>query len=416
MAKAIGPARIAGIATLVGTLAVGGAFELGHGNHAGAAVCQTSAPYDCVFLQVPSTSASASHSASPAPRRTGPMALFATPAAMVAQLAGVRSNEPSAPQVNNTVQKYQVDAADLGIVWDEGDGTVRIAFGDTYGNGWTAKPSGGPADTDGAQADWRCNTLASSNGHDLAQGLTISSMVEDRPGHAGQFLSCAKDPNSEISVIPTSAIHLGNTDYLTFMSVRQWQTEWSWQTNYSGIASSTDGGRTWTKSSATWPNNGEYSDHFQMSAFAAYGGYVYKFGTPNGRGGNAYLSRVAPGSILQPQAYQYWTGSGWQSGADTLAVPVVAGPVGELSVEYDASVGKWLMTSMDQSLGAITLRTADAPTGPWSAEQVLVRASEYPGLYGGFIHPWSSGNALYITVSMWGPYEVYLMRSTLTLS
>jgi D-arabinan endo alpha-(1,5)-arabinofuranosidase len=416
MARAIGPARVVGIVALVGTVTLGGALEFDRGGHADATVCQTSAPYNCVFLQVSSPAATAAHSGSAATRHTGPTTLLATPAAMVAQIAGVRSNEPSAPQVNSTVQQYQVDAADLGIVWDEGNGTVRIAFGDTYGNGWTAKPTGGPADTDGAEADWRCNSLASSSDHDLAHGMVISAMVEDRPGHAGQFLSCAKDPNSEITVIPTSAIHVGNTDYLAFMSVRQWQTEWSWQTNYSQIAYSTDGGRTWTKSSATWPNNGEYSDHFQMSAFAESGGYVYKFGTPNGRAGNVYLSRVAPGSILDPRAYQYWTGTGWAAGSDTLAVPVVAGPVGELSVEYDASVGKWLMTSMDQSLGAITLRTADSPAGPWSAEQILVRAADYPGLYGGFIHPWSSGNALYITVSMWGPYEVYLMRSTLTLS
>lgn len=419
MAKAVGPARVVGIVALVSSVVLGGALELDRGSHAGAAVCQTSAPFGCGFGQGSNPAATASHSpvrsAAGSARPAGPPVLLASPATMVGQIAGLRSNEPSAPQVNNTPQQYQLDAADLGIVWDEGDGSVRIAFGDTYGNGWAAKPTGGPADTDGAKADWRCNTLATSTDHDLSQGLVISGMLEDRPGHAGQFLSCAKSPGSEISVIPTSAIHVGNTDYLAFMSVRQWQTEWLWQTNFSQIAYSTDGGRTWTKSKATWPNDGDFSDHFQMSAFAQYGGYIYKFGTPNGRAGNAYLSRVLPDSILNPSAYQYWTADGWQSGSDSLAVPVVSGPIGELSVEYDASVGKWLMTSMDQSLGAITLRTADTPTGPWSAEQILVRASAYPGLYGGFIHPWSSGHDLYITVSMWGPYQVYLMHSTLTL-
>jgi hypothetical protein len=44
---------------------------------------------------------------------------------------------------------------------------------------------------------------------------------------------------------------------------------------------------------------------------------------------------------------------------------------------------------------------------------VLVDGTRYQGFYGGFIHPWSSGDDLYFTMSMWGPYQVYLMHSTL---
>jgi hypothetical protein len=414
MAKAFGSVRTMGIVAAVSTIALVGVFELNEGDHAGAAVCQSSAvPSTCVVGSGAGLSASQSATASARPSPLG--VLLASQATMIAQVAGIPSNEPAAAQVNDTARLYQVDAADLGIVWDGGNGKVLIAFGDSYGNHWTAKPTGGPADTVGATADWRCNTLAVSSDHHLTDGLRIDTMIQDRAGHAGQILGCAKQPGSETTVIPTSAIHVGNADYLSYMSVRQWQNEWSWQTNYSGVAVSYDGGRTWTKTSATWPNNTGYSDPFQMTAFAQYGGYVYRFGTPNGRAGNAYLSRVPPGDLLNPASYQYWTGRAWEAGRDTLAVPVASGPIGELSVEYDASIRKWLMVSVDQTLDAITLRTADAPAGPWSAGQVLVKGSDYPGLYGGFIHPWSSGSDLYLTVSMWGPYQVYLMHSTLTV-
>lgn len=411
--------QVASVAAAAIVLAVLTGLELGHGGgsaHPSSASCFGALPSQCTPAS-PGGSRSASSATSPSsagsPR---PAALTAGTATVVAQLAGVPAKAPApiAKQVNDTASRYDLDAADLGILWDGGDGKVLIAFGDSYGSGFKPATAGGPTADDAADAHWRCNTLGFSTTRDLAAGMQISSMVVDSSGDARQILGCKKSTDSEISVIPTSGIHIGHTDYLSYMSVRDWQTQWSWQTNYSGIAYSTDGGKTWQKSSAKWPNNDLYSDPFQMTAFAEHGGYVYRFGTPNGRAGNAYLSRVPPGSILDPAAYQYWNGSGWVTGDETQAAPVVNAPVGELSVEYDASLGKWLFVSADQSVDALTLRTADSPTGPWSTEQVLVDGTKYQGFYGGFIHPWSSGNDLYFTMSMWGPYQVYLMHTTLT--
>jgi hypothetical protein len=402
--------RAAAVLGAAAAIALVTSLEFGHGASRGPAAgagCALPAAWAC-----PHASAAA-HTASPgpAPERT----LVASAATVVAQMSGQPAVAPApiAKQVNDTVAGYQVNAADLGIPWDGGDGRVLIAFGDTYGSGWKAATAGGPTPRDALDADWRCNSLAYSETRNLAGGLVIGSMVTDRPGHAAQILACQQDEGSEISVIPTSGIHIGNRDYLAYMSVRDWQTQWSWQTNYSGIAYSDDGGRTWVKSSAKWPNTSTYSDPFQMTAFAEAGGYVYRFGTPNGRAGNMYVSRVPEASLLNPAAYQYWSGGGWVTGDESQAAAVVGAPVGELSVEYDASVGKWLMVAADESLNALTLRTADAPTGPWSAEQVLVDGTRYQGFYGGFIHPWSSGDDLYFTMSMWGPYQVYLMHSTL---
>lgn len=357
--------------------------------------------------------------ASPTPAVSTPPlpagAVTASPATVISQISGV----PTAPQLgiyqNDTPGRFQLDAGDLGIIWDEGDGTVRIAYGDSYGTGWRPSLAGGPDGWDNTHADWRCNTLAISGDHNLAAGMRIDDMILDRPGHAAQLLPCQKVRGVEETFVPTSGIHLGSVDYVASMSVNHWDPQSGvWRTNYSQISYSLDGGKSWTKSSLRFVNNAAGTDRFQMLTLVSGGPYVYVFGTPNGRFGNAYLARVPVDRLLDSTAYEYWTAAGWKQNAENQAVAVVRAPVGELSVFYDTGLGTWLMTSLDQPRNSIVLRTAPSPKGPWSAEQVLVSGQQYSGLYGGFIHPWSSGSDLYFTVSRWQQYQVFLMHTTLT--
>ena len=57
------------------------------------------------------------------------------------------------------------------------------------------------------------------------------------------------------------------------------------------------------------------------------------------------------------------------------------------------------MAYLDTSKAAIVLRESDSPQGVWSDGGADGQRREYPELYGGFIHPWSSGNDLYFTMS-----------------
>jgi hypothetical protein len=60
------------------------------------------------------------------------------------------------------------------------------------------------------------------------------------------------------------------------------------------------------------------------------------------------------------------------------------------------------------------VRESNAPQGVWSPSSPLVPVSaEYPELYGGFIHPWSTSSDLYFTISTWSDYNVYLMHARL---
>jgi hypothetical protein len=341
--------------------------------------------------------------AAPAQAATNP-----SMATLVAKLTGPGS-------INQTDTKYGFKATDLGISWENNAGQILTAFGDSYGPGWTG-PGAGVGDP--ATLDWRCNALAHSTDHNLADGMTFSDMVTDRPGHAKQLLPCAKNGNDdggEVTVIPTAGVSVGSRNYMSYMSVRHWGSGGAWETNYAGVAYSDDNGQNWTQpSTAHWPNNSAATDPFQMNAYVHRDGFVYMFGTPSGRLGDVHFARVPENSVLTPAAYQYWTGTAWKTGPDTQAVPVVTGPTAELSVQYNEFTHTWLMMYLIDSRGLIVLREAPSPTGPWSGARTVVSSVNYPALYGGFMHPWSSGPDLYFTMSQWNPYNVYLMHTTLT--
>ncbi|TDO33767.1 uncharacterized protein DUF4185 [Kribbella sp. VKM Ac-2527] len=327
-----------------------------------------------------------------------------SPAKQIAKLTGPGS-------INDTEARFQLKATDLGILWDNGSGEILTAFGDSYGSGWTG-PGGGVGDP--ATIDWRCNLLFRSKDRNLADGMTLDSAAEDRPGHAKQFLDCKKVDRDEHTVIPTAGISVGNRQYVQYMSVNYWGPAGSWFTNYSGFAYSDDNGETWTKDpGARWQNTPEWDNNFQMTALVRNNGYVYMVGTPNGRFGNAHLARVPERQVLSKKAWRYWDGKTWSTN-ESAAAPIAIGPVSEVSVQWNAHVGKWLMMYLDEQRASVVLRSAGSLTGPWSGEQVVVRGTDFPGLYGTYIHPWSSGPDLYFTMSQWDPYNVFLMHTKLT--
>lgn len=320
---------------------------------------------------------------------------------------------------NRTASQFGITATDLGIMWQDGQDGVLVAFGDTYGAGWGGYGAGP------ATADWRYNVLAHSSNTDLESGIRFDWVVRRRDGSAAQVVA-ADYGAPEQTVIPTSGIHVHGRDYLHYMSVRRWGVPGVWHTNYGGLAYSEDGGRTWTKSrTAVWPNHRQgllnrlrrrdQGGHpFQMVGFAGVlDGWVYLLGTPSGRFGAAGLACVPVDDMLDAAAYRYWTGEGW-SEDPYRAAKVLPAPVGELSVSYHDYFGVWMVTHLDEHQAAVVLRSAPELTGPWSNGDVLAAGLDYPALYGGFHHPWARDRpALYFTLTQWGPYNVDLFRAEL---
>jgi Domain of unknown function (DUF4185) len=367
----------------------------------------------------------------------------------------------------NTYNRFGVYGTDVGVMWDNGmvdnpstpinEHQILIAVGDTF--------------SDAAMSlGWRYNTLFRSSDTVLSDGL----MIENGQWNNGNMFGGAPlgfapvgyqnsrwarpiinrpnwAPNS-VTLIPTAGISLptkvtpdtpyGTIQYVSFMSVSQWGQAGSWTTNYSAIAYSTDNGENFKVAPESVRYNSFLSGdrNFQQSAFVkGNDGYVYVYGTPNGRQGAAYVARVTPENILNVAKYEYyqkassgWFGStkaGWVKGNPASASAVIGGQggaceatkpgyaVSEMSVQYNAYLKKFIVLYGDES-NNIVMRTADRPEGTWSDVKVLM-PQQTGGIYAPMLHPWSpstqgTGSDLYWNLSLWSQYNVMLMHTDLT--
>jgi hypothetical protein len=311
---------------------------------------------------------------------------------MVAWLTG-----PESP--SKTDENYRVLGTDLGSMFDL-NGTLYIAFGDTFG-------CCRPAEGGGGGGQWRYNVLAYTTDRDLEDGITLDGMITDKNGRARAVL---KKRFEDFTIIPTAGIAVDDRMYLHYMAVKEWGAPGHWTLNRSGWAYSDDQGETWTQpADAVW----EGDTNFGMAGLVAHEDYIYVFGTHGGRYSGAALARVPSDSVLDMTAYSYWNGSEWVSDPEE-AVEVVPSPVGELSVAWNSYLERWIMTYLDEPRRGNVIREAPELTGPWSEPLMLVSSTDYPSLYGAYLHPWASdGEVIYFNMSQWGPYNVLLMRARL---
>ncbi|MGO4446961.1 DUF4185 domain-containing protein [Mycobacterium sp. 2YAF39] len=381
----------------------------------------------------------------------------------------ITGNNPA----NDTQYYYGVTGTDLGIMWDNGmvddpttainEHQVLIAFGDTFGLGGMASGN-----------QWRSNVLFRSVDADLFNGMDFtdpewftgsdfggSPLTYVPPGSPYQYMArqiifpeglpagITLIPTAGISV-PTPGTEYGVTQYISFMSVTQWGAPGVWTTNYSAIAYSTDNGEIWHVAPQTvrYNNAATGNQNFQQMAFVRPGdGYVYAYGTPNGRQGAAYVARVAERDILDLSKYEYYssgtaggwygvgaTPAGWVRGNPAAATPLFGqstttpgacgavnvnpgSAVSEMSVQYNQQLKKYVALHGDRS-NNIVMRTSDRPEGGWSDPKVLL-AQQNGGIYAPMMHPWSpstqgTGTDLYWNLSLWSEYNVMLMKTDLS--
>jgi hypothetical protein len=368
------------------------------------------------------------------------------------------------PQTNNTAQQG-IYGTDLGILWENGKtGKIQAAFGDTFS---------GP----GMTGNWRSNVLLLSTDTNLTDGMSIVPT-----GYAYQFIPSSPTAlfpiNSEVTIIPTSAVSVDDEQYVNYMSVKSWDTPGRWTTNYNAISKYNQATDKWVLVRSTIRSAGWFrsstpyvpgSQNFQQAAYVLQPEdkvvdgepqYLYAFGTPSGRAGSAYLSRVPADQLTDLSKYEYWDGANWIVGKPVAAVPVIGdsthsagligpildwandpnvfggylgglfgaktgGNVSEMSVQYNEYLDKYVVLYGDGA-NNVQLRTADTPEGPWSDPVTVATSLQYPGLYAPMIHPWSGTGKLvddngdpdvsnlYWNMSLWGNYNVVLMETDLS--
>ena len=315
-------------------------------------------------------------------------------------------------------------------MWDNGDPNndqTLLAFGDTFGD----------CSIPGQQ--WRSNTLLRSADRTLTDGLYVPDPIPDSAAGANYGGSpIIQNPNipgrynfskqiiaslgitpTEVTIIPTAGISVGTTQYINFMSIKKWGNPGHWTTNFSALAVSNDNGQTWSANRSTVRRPSGGNQNFQQGAFVRPGdGYLYSFGTPSGRGGAAYVSRVPEGSEQDLTKYQYWGkhffgAASWNTNNPSIATAVIPAPVSEMSVQYNTYLNKYIAMYCN-GFNNVVMRTAPAPQGPWSSAQTLVTSRQIPGgIYAPFMHPWTTGKDLYFNLSLWSAYSVMLMHTVL---
>ena len=368
-------------------------------------------------------------------------------------------------QTNNT-SWAGVYGTDVGTMWFNGvNSKVQLAFGDTFS---------GPNMT----GNWRSNILLLSEDTQLYDGLSLINT-----GYANQFIPAARNQvffiGSETTNIPTSAVYANANNYVNYMSVKSWDSPGRWTTNYSAISMYNPATDKWDLQTSTVRSAGWFrsstpyragDQNFQQMAYvlqpesqvASTGGvrYVYALGTPAGRAGSAFLSRVPESSITDLSKYDYWDGTAWVNDRPAVAAPIIGdspnsaglfgfvvdlannpnffggwfaglfgaksgGNVSEMSIQYNDYLGKYVIL-YGNGLNNVILRTADTPEGAWSDPVTIATSIQYPGLYAPMIHPLSgtgqltdaSGqpdtSTLYWNMSLWGNYNVVLMETDLS--
>jgi hypothetical protein len=281
---------------------------------------------------------------------------------------------------------------------------------------------------------------------------------------------------SEVTNIPTAAVYANNNNYVNYMSVKSWDTPGRWTTNYSAISQYDPATDKWVLQRSSIRPAGVFraqkaysagDQNFQQMAYvlqpeskvvAGEPRYVYAFGTPAGRAGSAYLSRVPEGELTNLRKYEYWNGNRWvgdQARAEAVigdspnspglfgwAIDLANNPnyfggylagftgaktggnVSEMSVQYNEYLDKYVVL-YGNGANNVILRTADTPEGPWSDPVTIATSVQYPGLYAPMIHPLSGTGGLtdsdgdpdianlYWNMSIWSNYNVVLMQTDL---
>ncbi|MDL9977746.1 DUF4185 domain-containing protein [Microbacterium sp. ASV49] len=322
----------------------------------------------------------------------------------IAQLTG--------PGAINDTEKVAVAGTDLGSMTNLGDKTFFF-FGDTFGER-------DPKAIGGQGGNWRSNVSAYTTDTDPSDGITFDGWRPvDDVGLASPLVEGDHDANDgtgEVTKIPTYGFAVGDTLYISYMSVRHWGAAGEWDANRSALAKSTDEGRTWTKLKApTWPGDSNFVQ--VATAHVDEGGteYVYFWGIPAGRFGSVELMRVpaTTSAVEDPRAYSYFAGTDPGGSPRWGAKPadakvVVDGTIGELSVMWSTYLDRWLMTYSDG--GNAYIREGITPWGPWGDPIEMASSSEYPGLYSPYMNPryvTDGGRRIYFTMSLWGPYNVF---------
>lgn len=339
----------------------------------------------------------------------------------VCQLTGDFDRACRVPTLSQTGKRFGVVATDLGSSFEH-KGKLYFLFGDTWGR---------PGDRD---------VLAWTESTDPAKIMLAFHLALDK-----KWLPLTVPGIGQGAFeIPSGGISLADTLYVVCTTDHSDKKVMG----RSVLASSHDDGRTFMKLY-------DLSDtKFINVSFWLTDDWLYVYGSGAYRKSNVCLARVKPTDIGDRSRLEYFNGMAkgqprW-SPQEADAVPLFDhDQIGEFSVSYLKPVKRYVMLYNAAKPRGITLRSAQAPWGPWSTGTVIFepdrdngyghfmhisaqvkknadalsdpeRNDEWGGEYGPYIMSRFTSGAdghcrIYYVMSTWNPYQVMVMRSDLKL-
>ena len=352
----------------------------------------------------------------------------------ICQLTGDTDRELNQPTHNQTGAKYGVLGTDLGFSFPF-DNRFYFLFGDTVGL------HGG-------------DSIAYSQDTDPEDCLQLQFVT----GPDGRYLP-PKVPGVSLDAfeVPMGGLGVGQKMYIFFTTDHTDQKVMG----RSVLARSDDGAKSFTFLYNVSTDKFINVDPVVVEAAAVpglpenSGQGVLLWGTGDYRKSNPYLAYVLLASVEDRAAWRFYAGVDPATGLprwseqETDAAALFDHPcLGELSVAWYPSLGKWLMLYNCALPRGITMRSADRPWGPWSDGEVIFqpwndggychfmhvafssqncdavsdpgRENEWAGEYGPYMIPTLAQNhggttTIYYVMSVWNPYEVMLMKTEVIL-
>lgn len=322
------------------------------------------------------------------------------------RFVGLLTGEDS---INKTLSNYGVGGTDLGFTATIGD-TTYFFFGDTH----IAHDQG---------STQLHNSVAWTTDDDYTDGIVFDGMLTGEDGKFIDFITPEMSTAKvEAAAIPGGAFALGNSLYVSYMSVLRWTNSHAWPSNYGSFVKSDDGGKTWIRlENLTWPGE----SNFVQNAPQLIGDMVYVMGTGSGRGNPMSLMRVPVDQFENFDAYEYLTGYGedgspiFEKGEAAMmnALELVE-QSGEFSVMYSDYLGEWIIMHKVLAENNV-ICTAKEIWGPYSASVSLFEPDEFWVPYGTVMIPRyasEDGSKIAFLMSMYWPvynvgiFEVELMK------
>jgi len=301
---------------------------------------------------------------------------------MIMQLTGEYS-------LNRTRSRYDVSVADLGSMCLH-NGKLYFFFGDTFGG-------------ENINLNLRSNVVAYTTDFDYTNGIIFDGYLTDAEGKAvpvtqgnfGPNESANVDKGYEYTKIPTGALSLNGSLYMSYMSVAWWADHDYWICNYGGIMKSEDDGATWIKLEAQWPGNSKFC---QMYPSLNNNGYIYVVGITGGRKSFMRMMRVPKEKYEIFDEYEYLIGYDiggnalWKRGSEGLYAefPLINSRAWEPCMMYNDYLEEWIVSYKDEN--GIQLYSSKRVEGPYELMASIPYKHDIAGYYAVYMHPLLSCN------------------------